>query len=486
MRTANTNQLPTGYVAAAGGTVAMGPRVGIFGWWLNLTAPPRPPATAPIAERERIRKAELTSASILAVFLFLVALVSNSLSDPSTGEAVALMFITLLITASLNRFGLTRGAAYLMPSVLTLLIILAVVQAKGGLRLVWLPAYDLLVLPIVISSLIADLWAPWLFASVAIAFIVGDFSLQPHAQITGLGAAHFDDINYEIGVFNIWGMVNRHVLLNLFAAFFSWLGALSVSRAIRRADRAEELVEYERRELEQKRQIEIGAQHLLEVHTRAANGDFSTRVTALGQSNILWQVGQSLNNLLSRIQRQAQAEYHLRRTEAELQRLMDALDALGSNRRPLWPQPTNTAVDPIIRRLVQLTQSGGAPRLGGGSSQQGHVPYGSGLGQGSAGLPPGGSGAGAGAPGAGPLPGTFGYGPAASPQQQQQQPYGQSQFDAWPSLQPENSGPSFPPGAAPYQWPAPAPDQRQDRYGDAPRQQGGYADNNPWFINPDE
>ncbi len=53
-------------------------RSGLLGWWLSLTAPPRPLGLVPVAERERIRKAELTSVSMLAVFVFLVTLVSDS------------------------------------------------------------------------------------------------------------------------------------------------------------------------------------------------------------------------------------------------------------------------------------------------------------------------------------------------------------------------------------------------------------------------
>ncbi|HEY7414413.1 MAG TPA: hypothetical protein VH593_04415, partial [Ktedonobacteraceae bacterium] len=55
-------------------------RAGLVGWWLNLTAPRWPDHAIPVKERERLRKAELTSLSILAIFAFLIALVSNSLA----------------------------------------------------------------------------------------------------------------------------------------------------------------------------------------------------------------------------------------------------------------------------------------------------------------------------------------------------------------------------------------------------------------------
>jgi len=339
-------------------------RSGLLGWWLSLTAPPRPLGLVPVAERERIRKAELTSVSMLAVFVFLVTLVSNSLADPSTGEAVGTMALGLVLAALLNRTGRTRVAAWLVPTLLMLLIMAAIVQAKGGLRLIWLPAYDLFVLPIFLTSLIADRRSPWVFATIAITFIIGDFTLQPHAHITTANANGFDDIAYETNIFSWWGMVNRHVALAFFAGFFGWLGATSVDSAIRRADRAEELAGLEHAVAEQRRQLEVGAQQLLETHVRVANGDFAARAPVV-QDNILWQVAASLNNLLARLQKSAQSDHQLRRTEDELRRLAGAIDDAQAGRRPIWPAPTGTAADLIIERITgRSRQAQPAPLMG--------------------------------------------------------------------------------------------------------------------------
>src|SRR6185437_2180382 len=88
-------------------------RSGLAGWWLNLTAPPRPSGILLLFERERIRKAELTSYSILAVFFFLLMLVSDTLTQSSARFAVIGMAIGLCVAALLNRAGWTRTAAYL-------------------------------------------------------------------------------------------------------------------------------------------------------------------------------------------------------------------------------------------------------------------------------------------------------------------------------------------------------------------------------------
>jgi hypothetical protein len=337
-------------------------------WWLDLTAPPLPNRIVPVAERERLRKAELTSYSILAVFLFLIALTSNSLSDPTTAEAVIIMAIGLMIAAFLNRIGRTRTAAYLIPSLLMLLLA-AVVAAGPGLDLIALPVYDLFVLPVFLVSLIGDRRSPWIFGALAVLFIVVDFTFQPHfVYPLGNGANGkpilFDGVQFEIDNFSAWGTINRHIALNVFAAFFGWLGARSVDNAIARADRAEELAALEHAVAEQRRQLEVGAQQILETHVRVANGDFAARAPVV-QDNILWQVAASLNNLLARLQKSAQSDHQLRRTEDELRRLAGAIDDAQAGRRPIWPAPTGTAADLIIERITgRSRQAQPAPLMG--------------------------------------------------------------------------------------------------------------------------
>ena len=329
-------------------------RTGVLGWWLNLTAPPWPVHEVSIAERERLRKAELTSYSILAVFIFLLMLVSNSLADPSTGEGVASMAVGLFVAAVLNRTGRTRTAAYLIPLLQMVVLMGAILQARGGFRLIWLPTYDLFVLPIFISSLIADRRAPWIFASMTIAFIIGDFTFQPHPA--------FGEIDRELAVWGWWGMVNRHVALALFAAFFGWLGARSVDLAIRRADRAEEIAAMEHVLADQKRQLDVGIRQILETHVRVANGDFNARAP-LTQDNVLFQIAASLNNLLNRLGRAGQSEYLYQRTVAEIARLRDSLRAAKSGRAPLWPAPSGTPVDELLQVIAGPVR--GAPGLSG-------------------------------------------------------------------------------------------------------------------------
>jgi hypothetical protein len=326
------------------------PRTGILGWWLNLTAPPWPSHAIPIAERERLRKAELTSFSILAIFACLVALVSNSLADPTTAEAVGAIALVLVIAAILNRTGRTRIAAYLVPGVMMLIMAANILQS-GGIELIDLPIYDLFAIPIILVAFIGIRNAPWVFAAVAIAFVVGSFLLEPHLSFQLPGNKTFDGLQYELNIFGVWGMINRHVILLFFAALFGWMGARSVDNAIIRADRAEELARLEHEYADQKRQLEVGIQQILETHVKIANGDYRVRAP-LERENVLWQIGYSLNTLVARLQRSGDAEHQLQRAEEEMQRLMQAIQRAKTGQPPLWPSPSGTLVDPIIAEIT--------------------------------------------------------------------------------------------------------------------------------------
>jgi hypothetical protein len=336
-----------------GSQVSIVRRTGIVGWWLNMTAPRWPTHIIPVKERERLRKAELTSFSILAIFAFLLALVSNSLADPTTAQAVGLMAFVLIVAAVLNRTGRTRAAAYLIPGAMLLLLMATVIEAPGGLQLIGLPIYDLFVIPIFLVSLIGDRRAPWVFAAAGIVFVVGSYLNVPHEVIQLSSGEHFDGIGYEQHIFDVWGMINRHVALLFFSALFGWMGARSVDNAIARADRAEEIAELEHAIVEQTRQLEQGIEAIRQTHVRVANGDFKARAP-LDQEHILWQIAHSLNTLIQRLQRSADAEHLLVRTKAEIDRLLQEVQRAKSGLQPLWPQPSGTPLDPLLDEFSDL------------------------------------------------------------------------------------------------------------------------------------
>jgi hypothetical protein len=248
----------------------------------------------------------------------------------------------------------TAVAGFLVPTLLLVMLMVTIVQAQGGLPLIWLPTYDLLALPILVASVNGTWRTPWIFFVAILAFIVGDFLLKPHALLTAAGATNFDDIAHETTLVALWGMINRPIGLCLAATIAGSISAYSVARAIRRAERAEEIAALEHTMAEQKRQLDLGIQQILQTHVRVANGDYGARAP-LSQDNVLWQIAHSLNNLLNRLQRAVQAGQvgqPMRRVDEQARRHADSPPYRGAysgggQRNNGWePMPPTSLQEP--------------------------------------------------------------------------------------------------------------------------------------------
>jgi len=85
------------------------------------------------------------------------------------------------------------------------------------------------------------------------------------------------------------------------------------------------------------------------------------------RNSLLWQIGSSLNNLVARLGRLAQADFVLRRTQEEANRVTEAIYMLNSGRQPIWPAPSNTPLD----RLVDVLRGALTPRAPGAAGAAG-------------------------------------------------------------------------------------------------------------------
>jgi hypothetical protein len=142
------------------------------------------------------------------------------------------------------------------------------------------------------------------------------------------------------------------IQLHLFVAFVAAIIMGILIRAIHRADTAEKLAELEAMEIKRQeellavsKQIEDGIQQIMAtLNNVVTQNDFTIRVP-LKQENILWRVGRSINNLLSRLQGLKQNQEELKRTHAVAAKVAERMrDGLPI---PLtsW---TGTAFDPVI------------------------------------------------------------------------------------------------------------------------------------------
>ena len=89
---------------------------------------------------------------------------------------------------------------------------------------------------------------------------------------------------------------------------------------------------------------------LLEVHVRLSNGDFQARSSGL-RNPLLWSVGNSLNILIARLSRTAQADLILRREQEEAKHLADAIHLARSGQQPNWPASSGAPLDIVVEAL---------------------------------------------------------------------------------------------------------------------------------------
>jgi hypothetical protein len=143
--------------------------------------------------------------------------------------------------------------------------------------------------------------------------------------------------------------------LQVIVALVTYLWVQGARQAIERAERVAELeralAQRDREVAEQKQQLELGIQEILQTHIQAANGNFHVRAP-LARENVLWQVAHGLNNLLARLQRATQVEQEFQRAEGEAARLVDVVRAARAQGRPVQAPKSGTVLDPLAQELT--------------------------------------------------------------------------------------------------------------------------------------
>jgi hypothetical protein len=289
--------------------------------WYALAAPPQPPATASHSQRERARRGRIASLTTLIFMLFLLALLVRIISSKN------MMFIIIqllelggcVLALFLNRKGLINLAGVLVLVLVYVQQTLTIIDAPGGLTVSGLPMLDFSVLP--------DILALAFFSANSLFLIICINAIQVWVVLTyGPHDAAVTQLLHTAP-----GQTFSHIYdLQLITAAALYVWGRSVEYALARADRAEEIAAFEKREkerkqqeLEQKQQLDVGIQQILETHIAVANGNLDVR-TPLQQDHVLWQVAVALNNFISRHQRLSHAEQELRQLiQKEHQRAAD-------------------------------------------------------------------------------------------------------------------------------------------------------------------
>ncbi len=288
----------------------------VLAWWSRITSLPEIPNSAPLALRDETRRRQLVHTILLVVACLQLAelpgaFINHSLITLGTGVlGLSICGVAMLF----NSMGRATVGSLLLIMVIDLGCGLMLLTLPNGLDVGNLPVFDVLIVSELIAVSLLPAVSVFPVALGNILFIIGDIIIQPHTP--ALQSLLASSMAYDA--------LLQPISLQAIVAVVTYLWVRSALRAIARADRAEEVAELQRREAEHAQQLEIGIQQLLQTQVRAANGDLTARAN-LSQDNVLWQVGLSLNLLLTRLQKAGRAEYENQRLRAEVARLSEAV-----------------------------------------------------------------------------------------------------------------------------------------------------------------
>lgn len=324
--------------------------------WLRLAGPAPAPLSASFTVRERVRRGRLAAVLLLVLAVIEVAaLVQFLVVDDDHPMMVWVLVVGLGLTAlagALNRAGRCVPAALLLVLLADLPLASVPATSFGGR----FDVLDLGALYLLVGSLLVagSVLAPWSVFPVAVfnaLALLLTVAVMPHTPA-------LDDL---IASNNALQAFAGPVLVQVIVAFVAYLWAQSVHSALRRADRAEELALMEQRELERTHELEEGVRELLAVHVQLANGNFQVRTPAI-RNPLLWQIGSSLNNLIARFARLAQADYAVTQTRQDAGRLAEAIRGARAGIPPNWPTPSGSPLDEVVAALAGVEGRSAAPR----------------------------------------------------------------------------------------------------------------------------
>jgi hypothetical protein len=324
----------------------------LLGWWYRLTAPPEIPASAPLREREAVRIGKLTSATLLFEVIYITIVIGVSFTNnPHLLPVLIANYAMTGIGIVCNRFYRTSLAAMVAFSTLEIgmfynIISLAMAGLLGSSNL---PLFDILVIPELIA---ASLFPAWFVLPVAFFNCLGIVASLIFLPKT-LELTH----TLAIASYNIY---ERPIAIQIITAFVSYLWISSAIQGMRRADNAEEmnnlaqeLLIQQRSKVQEKQKLDESIKQIIAVHMQVANGNFNARVP-LNDTNMLWPLAGSLNNLLVRVQRWRQDAIQSDRMRKAIHKLIQDIHIAQQQRQPFQLFKTGTELDPLLQELDLL------------------------------------------------------------------------------------------------------------------------------------
>lgn len=262
--------------------------------------------------RDGDRRKQVVNVVLLVITLFQVLNLPGAILMHST-MAIGTVVLGLILCGFamlFNRFGRLTVVSLLLIAVVDLGCGLMLLMTPMGLDVGDLPIFDVLVVSELIAVSLLPAATIFPVAASNIAFIVADLVFQMRTPA----------LNMMLSSSMGYNAIVQPIALQLVVGVITYIWVRSALRAIARADRAEEIAEMRRREVEQKIQLDAGVEYVSQILIRAANGERTVRAQ-LGQDDQLWRVGNSLNLLLTRLGRTWQIEQENKQLRGEVNRL---------------------------------------------------------------------------------------------------------------------------------------------------------------------
>jgi hypothetical protein len=317
----------------------------LLGWWYNLAAPQEPEKSTS-QDRERVRAGRLASIILLITFCFGLSQLPDALTD-STHTFLFIVLIAMAINIGvliLNRRGQVIAGGIIIVTTVEIAFILAVLTSSSGLTATLLRSFDLIVLTELIAVSILPPRSVFLVTLCNCLFTWAAITFMPRAA-----SLHITNAS------SYYSILASPLILQVIVALVTYLWVQGAREAIERAERIaaleRALAERDRAAAEQKQQLELGIQQILQAQIQAANGNFEVRAP-LARENVLWQVAHSLNTLLARLQRAILSEKELQRTSMEVNRLIEAVRQARARRYPIQALKNGTVLDPLVQELT--------------------------------------------------------------------------------------------------------------------------------------
>lgn len=376
--------------------------------------PPRPPYTRPVAGAraqsadgaraavprsaipaavwEQIRQHDVERRQRLLRILTLGIMVPAILLIPSSlfpkfilGSLVALLIVLSGTVAAylLNQLHYVAAGGYALVAGLSAALawqIISKVLLQHGVDALDLRYYDLLVLPVLLSAVVAGRRAPLIIAGAVSLFSIVSILVLPRTPT--LEAYWNAAYPYSLG--SAYDVVALAVLFQWVAGVIAWLGADSIRRALLHAARADELsaanerIQAQAREMAAHRySLQEGMAQIQAVHAAIARGHWDARVRI--EQGELMPMAMSLNLLLDRLTRLTREQAQRGQIEAAAHDLAVAMHQARSGLSYALPNYTGTILDEVLMEFAAMRpllpgRAEGAPGPGVGASRPPMLP----------------------------------------------------------------------------------------------------------------